>query len=76
MVEKSSTCGTGTALANFLKVTYGNVFTTGSGMLFTGSTNSDVATYFVKLKGSHNQIDNLRVQILAVELDVWATTTG
>src|SRR5262249_47007378 len=27
-------------------------------------------------KNSTNQIDNLRVQILAVALDVWATTTG
>jgi sporulation-control protein spo0M len=73
---KSSTFGTGSALANFLKVTYGSVFTTGGGTLFTGSTNADVAAYFVKLKGSHSQVDNLRVQILAVALDVWATTTG
>jgi hypothetical protein len=37
---------------------------------------TDIANYFITLKNSHKQIDNLRVEILAVELDVWATTTG
>src|SRR5262249_16910116 len=75
---KSSTFN-GSALASYLKNTttgQGNIFTTGGGDLFSGSTATDVANYFLTLKNSKKQIDNLRVQILAVDLDVWATTTG
>jgi hypothetical protein len=80
---KSSTFGSSTsplantsALAYYIKVTYANVFTTGGGTTFSGKTNADIATYFTTLSNSKTQIDNLRVQILAVALDVWATTTG
>ena len=63
--------------ASWLNTNYSKIFTTGgSGTLFTGTTNSDVASYFLALANSKTQLDNLRIQILSVALDVYASTTG
>jgi hypothetical protein len=61
----------GTALGNWLGTTYSNLF----GNL-TGATGTQIAAYYIKLKGVSGQPYQTVTDALSLALGVWVTTTG